>query len=252
MEDYFSIRGKIAVITGGANGLGYEYAKALLIKKIDVIICDINRTEVELAEKNLSKYGSVKGYVVDISKEEDVIEWVNTIQSRHGFVDFLINNAGVVQRKTLIQIDGTEWNRIMDINVKGTFLCSRYFGQSMMKARKGKIINISSVAGRKAMDLRLAYCTSKAAIEHFTRTLAYEMGKYNVTVNAIAPGYIASRMNEDVRSDPQTYEEFVKAIPLQKFGVAEDLIGPMLFLISQASDYVTGQTIFVDGGVTTN
>ncbi|MDN4609174.1 SDR family NAD(P)-dependent oxidoreductase [Sporosarcina highlanderae] len=251
MNDYFRINGTTAVVTGGANGLGYEYAKALLKQNLKVIICDINENEVQLAIGNLKEFGHIFGDVVNVTSEFEVSNWVKKIVIEHGRVDYLVNNAGVVQRKTIAEMDGTEWDRVMDVNVKGTFLCSKYFAEEMVNQRSGKIINVSSIAGRKAMDLRLAYCTSKASIEHFTRTLARELGASNIRVNAIAPGYISTRMNEDMRNDPIIYGDVVNSIPLGDFGSSDDLIGTLLFLISSASDYITGQTIFVDGGVIT-
>lgn len=251
MNDYFRINGTIAVVTGGANGLGYEYAKALLKKNLKVVICDINESEVQLAVANLKEFGHVYGDVVNVTSEVEVSNWVKNIVDKHGRVDYLINNAGVVQRKTIAEMDGAEWDRVMDVNVKGTFLCSKYFAEVMVSQKSGKIINVASISGRKAMDLRLAYCTSKASVEHFTRTLARELGPSNIRVNAIAPGYISTRMNADMRNDPIILKSLIKSIPLGDFGTSDDLIGTLLFLVSSASDYITGQTIFVDGGVIT-
>jgi NAD(P)-dependent dehydrogenase (short-subunit alcohol dehydrogenase family) len=249
LDHLFSIQGKVAVVTGGAMGLGFEYAKALLTSGAKVVICDIDTENLEAAVTDLRNYGEVKGYVVNVTSEQEVSQFASQVFENQGSIDILINNAGVVQRKTVEDMDGTEWDRVMDVNVKGTFLCSKYLGQYMKQKQKGKIVNISSIAGRKGMELRLAYCTSKASIEHFTRTLAREWAPYQIQVNAIGPGYIATRMNEDMRNDPVVYKKLVDSIPAGRFGEASDLIGTLLYLVSPASDYVSGQTIFVDGGV---
>ncbi|WP_028307785.1 SDR family NAD(P)-dependent oxidoreductase [Desulfitibacter alkalitolerans] len=251
MNDLFSVDGKVAVVTGGARGLGYTYAEALVSLGARVIICDIIQENIDIAIEKLSTYGIAEGYLVNVSSEAEVIAFVNRVLNKYKNVDILINNAGVVQRVAADKMDGDEWERVMSINVKGTFLCSRYFGEEMKKRKKGKIVNISSIAGRKGLDLRLAYCTSKSAIEHFTRTLAAEWGPDFVQVNAIAPGFIKTSMNEDLRNDPIRYKKMVEQVPLGRFGEPEELVGTLLYLVSSASDYVTGQTIFVDGGIIT-
>jgi NAD(P)-dependent dehydrogenase (short-subunit alcohol dehydrogenase family) len=249
LEHLFSIQGKVAVVTGGAMGLGFEYAKALLTSGAKVAICDIDIENLEPAVKELNRFGEATGYVVNVTSEQEVSQFANQVFEQYGRIDILINNAGVVQRKTVEDMDGFEWDRVMDVNVKGTFLCSKYFGQYMKQQQNGKIVNISSIAGRKGMELRLAYCSSKAAIEHFTRTLARDWAPFQIQVNAIGPGYIATRMNEDMRNDRIVYKKLVDSIPAGRFGEAADLIGTLLYLVSPASNYVSGQTIFVDGGV---
>lgn len=249
MDEFFGIKGKVAVVTGAALGLGYEYSKALLRAGSQVVICDIDEGRLLEAINELQNFGEVTGFTVNVTSEKEVINFANKVFELHGQIDILVNNAGVVQRKKVEDIDESEWNRVMDVNVKGTFLCSKYIGEYMKKQNKGKIINISSIAGRKGMEERLAYCTSKASIEHFTKTLAREWGPHQIQVNAIGPGYISTRMNEDMRSNPVTYQKVVGTIPLGRFGEASDLIGTLLYLASPASNYVTGQTIFVDGGV---
>lgn len=252
MDNLFSVKGKVAVVTGAGRGLGYIYAQALLKAGARVCICDIDEKNIIQAEKELQKIGDVTAYVVNVAFEKEVIHLAESIYSKYSQIDILVNNAGVVQRKKIEDMDGTEWDRVMDINVKGTFLCSKYFGEYLKNNGGGKIVNISSISGRKGLDLRLAYCTSKASIEHFTRTLAREWGPYQIQVNAIGPGYIKTKMNEDLRNDQTTYQNMLNSIPLGRFGEPSDIVGTLLFLVSSASDYVTGQTIFVDGGVLTN
>lgn len=252
MENLFSVKDKVAVVTGAGRGLGFVYARALLQFGAKVVICDLVPEQVEQAVSELKAYGNVEGHAVNVAVEQEVRDFAKRVIERHGQVDILVNNAGVVQRVATANMDAAEWERVMGVNLRGTFLCCRYFGEHMRSRKKGKIVNIASIAGVKAMDLRLAYCTSKAGVIQLTRTLAMEWGPDNIQVNAIGPGYIKTKMNEDLRSDPVRYQLMVSEIPLGRFGEPEDLIGTLIYLVSPASDYVTGQTIFVDGGVITH
>ncbi|MBP1934554.1 SDR family NAD(P)-dependent oxidoreductase [Ammoniphilus resinae] len=251
MDDLFSVAGKTALVTGGARGLGFTYAKALASRGAKVIICDLDEHAVAAAVAELTSYGEIKGYKANVAIEQEVIALVDKVSNELGQLDILINNAGVVQRVTTEDMTLQEWNRVMDVNLTGTFLCCKHFGVMMKRKGKGKIINVSSIAGRMGLDLRLAYCTSKAAIEHLTRTLAAEWGPDHVNINAIGPGYIKTAMNEDTRADPVRYQKMLNQLPWGRFGEPEELVGVLLFLASPASDYVTGQTIFVDGGLLT-
>lgn len=245
----FSVENKIAVVTGAARGLGFAYTKALLSNGVKVIICDLHEESVYSAVSSLSSYGEVFGIKADVSNESDIQEMATIVLQRYGRIDILVNNAGICQRTITEEMSPEEWDRVMSVNVKGTFLCCRYFGPHMIRQRSGKIVNVSSIAGRIGLDLRLAYCTSKAAIEHLTRTLASQWGSYNINVNAIGPGFIKTNMNEDLRADPAMYKKMVEQVPMNRFGEPEELTGTLLYLVSSASDYVNGQTIFVDGGL---
>lgn len=252
MEHLFSVKNLVAVVTGGARGLGFTYAKALVKSGAKVVICDLEARQVEEAVSELRAYGEIEGYVTNVTVENEVKTLAERVMERHGRVDILVNNAGVVQRTATADMDAAEWDRVTNVNLKGTFLCCKYFGEPMRTVKKGKIVNISSIAGVKGRELRLAYCTSKAGIAHLTRTLAFEWGPDNIQVNAIGPGHIKSQMNEDVRNDPVRYQQIVSEVRLGRYGEPDDLIGTLIYLVSPASDYVTGQTIYVDGGVTTH
>ena len=249
----FSLENKVAIITGGAHGIGIVYAKGMLEKGAKVAVCDVNEKYIEEAKKELAKYGgSVIFGQVDVTNSTQVEDFVKeTVKAFEG-IDILVNNAGVLIRKFPEDMDQKDWEYVMDINVTGTFLFSVAVGKTMIASKKrGKIINISSQTGYRAADRRLAYCTSKAAVISFTKTLAYEWGKYGINVNAIAPGYIKTDMNKDLRADPVRYQSMKDEVPLGDFGVPEDLVGTLVFLSTSASDYVTGVTIPVDGGIVT-
>ncbi|KJS81164.1 MAG: hypothetical protein JM58_17600 [Peptococcaceae bacterium BICA1-8] len=253
MVDMFSIKDKVIIVTGSGKGIGYVYAKGLAEKGAKIAICDINQENLNKVEQEFKGAGyQVVSQKVDITNQSEIENFVKEVINNFGKIDVLINNAGVLLRRLPEEMLENEWDFIMDINVKGTFLFSQAVGKEMIKADcGGKIINISSQAGVRAADRRLGYCTSKAAIIHFTRTLANEWGKHKINVNAIGPGYIKTDMNTDLRADPVRYAKMKQEVPLGDFGEPEDILGTIFYLCSGASDYVTGQIIFVDGGITT-
>jgi len=215
--------------------------------------CDNKPEILESAVKELNEAGySVYGEAVDVTNREQVEKFINNTIAHYGRIDCLINNAGVLLRRTPEEMTEQEWDLIMDVNMKGTFLCTQAVGKYMIKDGGGDIINVASIGAKVALGLRLGYCTSKAAIQHFTSVLADEWGKYNIRINAIAPGYIKSDMNADLRADPVKYKAMVDDVPLGRFGDAEDLLGTIIFLCSGASNFISGQTIYVDGGKTTH
>lgn len=253
MENLFSVQEKVAIVTGGAHGIGFTYAKSYLEHGAKVAICDVNQEFLNEASEQLKEYrDNVMTGCVDVTSEEQIHEFVGNVLNHFGQIDILVNNAGVLIRKFPEEMNGKDWDFVMDINVKGTFLFSIEVGKWFIEQKKrGKIINISSQTGIRAADRRLAYCTSKASVIQFTRVLANEWGKYGINVNAIGPGYIKTDMNKDLRSNEKLYQSMKDEVPLGDFGVPEDIIGTLLYLSSKASDYITGQVIFVDGGIVT-
>ena len=251
-EKLYSVEGRVAIVTGGAHGIGEVYAGGLAEHGAKVAICDINGDNLKRVAAEFAAAGldCLTG-IVDVTKQPQIESFVQKVVETYGGIDILVNNAGVLLRRNPEDMTESEWDFIMDTNVKGTFLFSQAVGKRMIQAGKGgKIINISSQAGVRACDRRLGYCTSKAAIAHFTKTLALEWGKYAINVNAIGPGYIKTDMNADLRADPVRYSQMVKEVPLGDFGEPQDILGTLIFLSAKASDYVTGQIIFVDGGIT--
>jgi NAD(P)-dependent dehydrogenase (short-subunit alcohol dehydrogenase family) len=166
-----------------------------------------------------------------------------------GGIDLLVNNAGVMVRAAPDETEFEHWRSLMSVNVDAAFLCARAAGRLMKPRGQGVIVNISSIASIKALDGRVAYCTSKAAIAHMTRSLALEWGPFGIRSNAIAPGFIRTRMNADLRRDPVRTAAMTDQVPLKRFAEPEELVGPLLFLASQAARYVNGHILFVDGGL---
>lgn len=251
-KDLFSVKDRVIIITGCARGIGLTYARGLGSHGAKLAICDIQEEKIREVRQALETSGcEVMASGVDVTDPDGVSAFVQKVIERYGRIDGLVNNAGVLMRRTPEEMAFEEWEFIQRVNVNGTFLFAQAVGKEMIKQKEGSIVNIASIAAKQALDLRIGYCTSKAAVQHFTRTLAFEWGKYNIRVNAIAPGFIKSDMNADLRANKEIYNRMVGEVPLGRFGEPDDLLGTLIYLLSPASTYVTGQTVFVDGGKTT-
>lgn len=241
------LKDKVAIVTGGGIGLGRAYCKALASEGAKVVVADIQ----EAAANEVAKAIDGLALRVDVTSAEQTRAMAEKTLAAYGRIDILLNNAGlysVLAKKPFFEIDEAEWDRVMAVNVKGVFLCSRAVHPAMKAQRKGKIINISSgtVLGGTAMFLH--YVTSKAAVIGLTRALAREVGPDNICVNAITPGLTVADENQKAMLPEDYLAARRRARALQRDQVPEDLIGTVLFLASGDSDFLTGQTINVDGG----
>lgn len=246
----FKLNGKVAVITGGAQGLGLTMAEALSSMGADIVIADIQDVKAKEAAESIGKQYQNRAFPVhlDVSDRSSIHQASQEIITQFGKVDILINNAGIAQRKKIEEVEERDWDRLMNINLKGVFLCSQAFGRFMIQQKKGKIINMSSVVGFLGAEERISYGVSKSGVAHMTRLLASEWAKHGITVNAIAPGYFLTEMTESYFSKPDVGKKFLDTVPLGRLGKPSDLSGLVVFLASEASDYITGQIFFVDGG----
>ncbi len=239
---------KNAIVTGAARGIGKTIAQKLAQAGLNVVVSAIMLEEAEKVAQQLKELG-VKAMAVktDVSKVEDVTELIKTTKNEWGSVDFLINNAGVTRDNLAIRMSEQEWDMVLDINLKGTFLCSQLASKEMMKNRFGRIVNISSVSGVLGTAGQANYASSKAGVIALTKTFARELGKRNICVNAITPGFIITEMTEQL-SD-KVKNEYIANIPLKRGGTPEDVANTVNFLISPAASYITGTTINVSGGL---
>ena len=243
------LKNKVAIITGSRRGIGKAIALALAKAGANIVVSDINLDDCnKLVEEIKAINGNALAVKTDVSNPEDVSQMINLTTEKFGKVDILVNNAGIYMQKSLTDVTEQDFDRTLDINLKGVFLCSKAVVPEMIKQGKGKIINIASIAGQVGFANSSAYCASKGAIINITRELALELAQYKINVNAIGPGVIETDMTKDLLEDKATKETLLANIPLSRIGKPEDIANAALFLASDNSDYITGITLFVDGG----
>ena len=245
----FDLTGKVALVTGGTKGIGFGMAMALAHYGADVAIVGRNREDGAAAERELqAKNVKAKFFVADVTDKAQVAEMVRQVVEEFGKIDILVNNAGMNIRKPLIEVEEEDWDRVVTTNLKGIFLVGQAVARQMIRQNGGRIINISSILGTIGMPNQTSYAASKGGINQLTKVWACELAPYNITVNAIGPAYIRTPMTKDWLDDPERYQNIVSSTLLNRIGDLEDLAGPVVFLASEASSYITGQVLHVDGG----
>ncbi|WP_307257541.1 SDR family oxidoreductase [Oikeobacillus pervagus] len=252
VKELFDLTNKTAVVSGGGRGLGKQIAKALAEAGANIVLCS-RRVEncEEVAEELRSTLGTkTLALKCDISCQEDVQEVVTQTVRMFGSIDILVNNSGATWGAPAEEMPLEAWNKVINVNVTGTFLMSQAVGKQMMKQKSGKIINMASIAGLGGTDPNymdtIGYNTSKGAVLTLTKDLAVKWGQYNIQVNAIAPGFFPTKMSEVLIENGRDF--FLGLTPLKRLGNENDLKGAAVFLASKASDYMTGDTIIIDGG----
>jgi NAD(P)-dependent dehydrogenase (short-subunit alcohol dehydrogenase family) len=248
--DRFRLDGKVALVTGGARGLGKTMATALAQAGADIALSGRSQGACRQAAAEIAGATGrrVGAFSADVTKIADVEQLANDIDAEFGHVDILVNNAGINIRGPIEQLTEADWDAVVDTNLKGPFLCARAFGPRMVRRGWGRVVNLGSVLGVIGLPGRAPYASSKAGIINLTRVLALEWAGTGVTANALCPGAFGTEMNRSLLEDPVKYKEFVAQIPMGRWGEVEELAGAIVFLASDASSYVTGGSIFVDGG----
>ena len=254
MKNYFDLKGKVAVVTGASGGLGADAARAYAQEGADVALLARRKERLNSLAYEIESAG-VKALPVqcDVADEESVKNAIEEVIKHFGKIDILLNNAGIAVRGGVHSLSVEDWDKGMDVNVKGIFLVSKYVLPHMMKSNYGKIVNtssINSIAGDKSeMFIRHVYNASKAAVRGLTMGMACSYGKYGITVNAVAPALFESEMTSNTLFKSEEFlERYSNVVPLNRPAKKGELNGPIIFLSSDASSYITGQTIFVDGG----
>ena len=243
------LKGKVAVVTGARRGIGRAIALEMAKEGAKIVVSDIDLKECEAVCDEIRKLGSEAIAVkCDVTKKDEVDEMMEKAVHKFGRIDIMANNAGVYVAKPLEQTTEKDWDFVVGINLKGVFLCSNAAARYMIRQKSGKIISTASIAGKVGFADSSAYCASKGGIISMTKELAMELAPYNINVNAVAPGVIATNMTKDMMDDEKAKQGLLMSIPLKRIGKPEDIAKAYVFLASQDSDYVTGHVLVVDGG----
>lgn len=240
------LNNKVSIITGSAAGIGLAAAKLFLEEGATVIICDVNKEKVDQAVEELSAMGTVRGFVTDISKKDQVDAMVEAVVKEFGRVDVLVNNAGITSDAQFYKMTEEQFDRVLTVNLKGNYYMTKAVIPHMMEQKYGKVVHVSSVSAYNGNFGQTNYAASKAAIMGMTRVQGKELGKYGINVNAIAPGSIMTDMYAAVPEEIK--QKKLKAIPLRRYGAPKECAQLIAFLASDEASYITAQTITVDGG----
>ena len=256
MANNFSLEGKVALITGASYGIGYAIAKGLAAAGAKIVFNDIKQ---EFVDKGLASYAAdgidAKGYVCDVTDEDAVMAMVAKIEEEVGVVDILVNNAGIIKRIPMHEMSAAEFRQVIDVDLNAPFICAKAVIPSMIKKGHGKIINICSMMSELGRETVSAYAAAKGGLKMLTKNIASEYGEYNIQCNGIGPGYIATPQTAPLRETQpdgsrHPFDSFIIAkTPAARWGDPEDLAGPAVFLASDASDFVNGHILYVDGGI---
>jgi len=242
------LKGKVALVTGGAQGIGRDIALAFAREGAEVVIGDINLEKAEATRKEIEALG-VKSLAIELNVTDYALveEAINKTLDKFTKIDILVNNAGITRDNLLLRMSEADWDAVIQVNLKGTFNCTKAVSRPMIKQRSGRIVNIASIIGIIGNPGQANYSASKAGIIALTKTAAKELASRNITVNAVAPGFIQTDMTAKLPEELK--EKMLAAIPLARFGTPADVAGVCVFLVSDEAAYVTGQTVVVDGGM---
>ncbi len=247
----FSLEGKIALVTGASYGIGYGIASGLAKAGATIVFNDINQ---ELVDKGIAAYKAdgidAKGYVCDVTDEEAVQALVKRIEEEVGVIDILVNNAGIIKRIPMVEMSAADFRKVIDVDLNAPFIVSKAVIPSMIKKGHGKIINICSMMSELGRETVSAYASAKGGLKMLTKNICAEYGESNIQCNGIGPGYIETPQTAPLRVKGNPFNDFIIAkTPAARWGTTDDLIGPTVFLASDASNFVNGHILYVDGGI---
>ena len=256
MSYQFSLEGKVALVTGASYGIGFAIASAFAEAGATIVFNDITR---ELMDKGLDAYKTkgiqAHGYVFDVTKEDDVNAAVATIEKEVGVIDILVNNAGIIKRIPMCEMSAADFRQVIDVDLNGPFIMAKAVIPAMIRKGHGKIINICSMMSELGRETVSAYAAAKGGLKMLTRNIASEYGAYNIQCNGIGPGYIATPQTAPLRENQadgsrHPFDSFIiSKTPAERWGTTDDLKGPAVFLASDASNFVNGHILYVDGGI---
>lgn len=247
----FSLQGKVALITGGSYGIGFAMAVGMASANATIVFNDISE---ELVSKGLASYKALgitaHGYVCDVTNEEQVTALIKTVEADVGVIDILVNNAGIIKRIPMIEMTAAEFRQVIDVDLTAPFIMAKAVIPSMIKKGHGKIINICSMMSELGRETVSAYAAAKGGLKMLTKNIASEYGEFNIQCNGIGPGYIETPQTEPLRTEGHPFNNFIiSKTPAARWGKDTDLVGPAVFLASEASDFVNGHILYVDGGI---
>lgn len=254
MENFmknFSLEGKIALVTGASYGIGFNIARAFAAAGATIVFNDINQ---DLVDKGVASYKeegiTAHGYVCDVTNEEAVQAFVRQVEEEVGVIDILVNNAGIIKRVPMLEMSAADFRKVIDIDLNGPFIVSKAVIPGMIKKGHGKIINICSMMSELGRETVSAYAAAKGGLKMLTKNIASEYGEFNIQCNGIGPGYIETPQTAPLRVEGHPFNSFIiSKTPAARWGTPEDLMGPAVFLASDASDFVNGHILYVDGGI---
>ncbi len=254
--DQFSLQGKVALVTGAAYGIGFAMAQALSQAGARIVFNCRNEEHLEQAQKAYQERGiDARGFLCDVTEEDQVQHMVGTIEKEIGIVDILVNNAGIIKRIPMIQMKAEEFRQVVDIDLTAPFIMAKAVIPAMMRKGHGKIINVCSMMSELGRETVSAYAAAKGGLKMLTKNIAAEYGVYNIQCNGIGPGYIATPQTAPLRAvqqdgTPHPFDRFIIGrTPAARWGTPDDLMGPVIFLASDASNFVNGHVLYVDGGI---
>ncbi len=245
----FSLNNKIALITGAYGDIGFSISKAYLESGATVVIVGSNKDRLNSMIEKLELHSkSIMPFVADVSDANQVKNMVDAVIDRYGKIDILVTAAGIQHREPVTEFDHNKWNKVLQINLTGTFFCAQEVAKQMIKKNMGRIIMISSLTSEIGIPNISAYAASRGGVKQLGKTMAVELASSGITVNCVGPGRFKTKMTEDIFSEKSKREKFLEVIPMKRAGLPEDLSGLLVFLASDSSSYITGQSIYVDGG----
>lgn len=242
------LEGKVALITGGGRGIGRDIALLFAREGADIALCDVNKEIAQSTQQEIEALGRrAASFATDVTAFKQVEEMVNLILDNFKHIDILVNNAGITRDNLLLRMSEDDWDKVLAVNLKGVFNCTKAVSRVMLKQRSGKIVSIASIIGMMGNAGQANYAASKGGIISFTKSVARELASRHINANAVAPGFIQTAMTDKLNEEQR--QAMLANIPLNRLGVPADVAQACLFLASSESDYITGQTIVVDGGM---